>query len=241
MLAILKFSLEFLFLNKNFFQNIPATTAPTTNTTTTTPSKAKGVAGLQQKNFGTSGKTATEKTLETKKSLHLRMPPISLPNPPGNTEPEITGSQTAATPTTAAKCQSARSSSGGPVPSVNKRSGKCFKLAPSFQNFPWYFRFCLTVSNASTRSTPCSRKKDEFETNLRKMCSTAGDQNRIETLEKKLKATQTEFLKEIQNLKDMAPDKLNCEYKFITLIKNDESKLIVKDDELRELPKKFRK
>lgn len=73
------------------------------------------------------------------------------------------------------------------------------------------------------------------------MSSTAGDQNRIESLEKKLKATQTEFLKEIQNLRHTAPDKLNCEYKFITVVKNDESKLIVKDDELRQLPKKFRK
>ncbi|TMW49363.1 hypothetical protein DOY81_005559 [Sarcophaga bullata] len=204
-------------------RNIPATTTPTTTitttnttTTTTTQGKAKSTAALQHKNLSTSGKTVTEKSAETKKSLHLRMPPVSLANPHSNTEPE-TKSPTAATPNATSKSQSARSSSGGPVPGINKRS----------------------ISNASTRSTPCSRKKDEFETNLRKMCSTAGDQNRIETLEKKLKATQTEFLKEIQNLKDMAPDKLNCEYKFITVIKNDESKLIVKDDELRQLPKKF--
>ncbi|XP_011180075.2 ELKS/Rab6-interacting/CAST family member 1 isoform X2 [Zeugodacus cucurbitae] len=61
----------------------------------------------------------------------------------------------------------------------------------------------------------------------------------FEGLQRKLQDMQTDFMQKFETLKRSSPDKLKADYKFITMVRNDEYKLVLKDDHLVKMPKKL--
>ncbi|XP_073813480.1 salto isoform X2 [Musca autumnalis] len=94
---------------------------------------------------------------------------------------------------------------------------------------------------AATRagSTATGNQKPELKSNLRKITSTAGDQNSLDVLEKQLVELQSEFLNKTETMlqtSETDPTK-RYEYKLVSLVRQGgEHKLLLKDTE-KELPK----
>lgn len=63
----------------------------------------------------------------------------------------------------------------------------------------------------------------------------------FEGLQRKLQDMQTDFMQKFETLKRTSPDKLKTDFKFITMVRNDEYKLVLKDDHMVKMPKKLRK
>ncbi|XP_067628127.1 golgin subfamily A member 6-like protein 22 isoform X2 [Eurosta solidaginis] len=61
----------------------------------------------------------------------------------------------------------------------------------------------------------------------------------FESLQRKLQDMQTDFMQKFETLKITSPDKLKQDFKFITLVKNDECKLVLKEDHMMRMPKKL--
>ncbi|XP_037945544.1 paramyosin [Teleopsis dalmanni] len=59
----------------------------------------------------------------------------------------------------------------------------------------------------------------------------------FEVLQKKLESLQSEFMQKFSTLKKVSPDKLKADYKFVTMVKNDEGRLIVSPSDLINMPK----
>ncbi|XP_053961982.1 uncharacterized protein LOC128865720 isoform X2 [Anastrepha ludens] len=116
-----------------------------------------------------------------------------------------------------------------------------------------------SASTISSRSNCDIRKGEVALPQLIKITSTAGDHDAgggqvlsarervvennklkvFEGLQRKLQDMQTDFMQKFETLKLSSPDKLKADYKFITLVKNDEYKLVLKDDHVIKMPKKL--
>uniref|UniRef100_A0A0K8VSI0 Uncharacterized protein n=2 Tax=Bactrocera latifrons TaxID=174628 RepID=A0A0K8VSI0_BACLA len=118
------------------------------------------------------------------------------------------------------------------------------------------------VSKRSASTVSCrsdNRKTEETLSQLTKVSSAAGDQetgvgqvlsarervvenNKLkvfEGLQRKLQDMQTDFMQKFETLKRTSPDKLKTDFKFITMVRNDEYKLVLKDDHMVKMPKKL--
>ncbi|XP_039957344.1 early endosome antigen 1 isoform X4 [Bactrocera tryoni] len=120
------------------------------------------------------------------------------------------------------------------------------------------------VSKRSASTISCrsdNRKTEETLSQLTKVSSAAGDQetgggggqvlsarervvenNKLkvfEGLQRKLQDMQTDFMQKFETLKRTSPDKLKTDFKFITMVRNDEYKLVLKDDHMVKMPKKL--
>ncbi|XP_036230795.2 myosin heavy chain, clone 203 isoform X4 [Bactrocera oleae] len=123
------------------------------------------------------------------------------------------------------------------------------------------------VSKRSASTISCrsdTRKTEETLSQLIKVSSSAGDQepggggsgagqvlsarervvenNKLkvfEGLQRKLQDMQTDFMQKFETLKRTSPDKLKTDFKFITMVRNDEYKLVLKDDHMVKMPKKL--
>ncbi|XP_017479664.1 PREDICTED: interaptin isoform X3 [Rhagoletis zephyria] len=117
-----------------------------------------------------------------------------------------------------------------------------------------------SASAISCHSNSEIRKADEPLQQLTKISSSAGDHessgsgqilsarervaenNKLkvfEGLQRKLQDMQTDFMLKFETLKLTSPDKLKADYKFITMVKNDEYKLLLKEDHMLKMPKKL--
>lgn len=63
----------------------------------------------------------------------------------------------------------------------------------------------------------------------------------FESLQRKLQDMQTDFMQKFESLKLSSPDKLKTDFKFITMVKSDECKLVLKEDHMVKMPKRLRK
>ncbi|XP_004522886.1 polyamine-modulated factor 1-binding protein 1 isoform X2 [Ceratitis capitata] len=61
----------------------------------------------------------------------------------------------------------------------------------------------------------------------------------FESLQRKLQDMQTDFMQKFESLKLSSPDKLKTDFKFITMVKSDECKLVLKEDHMVKMPKRL--
>lgn len=58
---------------------------------------------------------------------------------------------------------------------------------------------------------------------------------------KKLTEAQSEFMEKFESLKGLNQNKFKDEYRYVALVRNNDCKLVVKDEDLLRFPKKIRK
>ncbi|XP_036334385.1 hyaluronan mediated motility receptor isoform X1 [Rhagoletis pomonella] len=145
---------------------------------------------------------------------------------------------------------------------ISKRSGRSMthSIQPKYVCSQFLLYPPLLGSTISCHSNSEIRKGDEPLQQLTKISSSAGDHessgsgqilsarervaenNKLkvfEGLQRKLQDMQTDFMLKFETLKLTSPDKLKADYKFITMVKNDEYKLLLKEDHMLKMPKKL--